>query len=64
MLYVFGDYVLDTHLYELRHGGDPCPLGPQVFNVLAYLVALALVGLAGAVWAVASGRLWVPWIAW
>jgi DNA-binding winged helix-turn-helix (wHTH) protein len=38
MVYVFGDYVLDTHLYELRHGGDPCPLGPQVFNVLAYLI--------------------------
>src|SRR5262245_22499600 len=28
-----------THLYELRHGGAPCPLGPQVFNVLAYLIA-------------------------
>ena len=39
MIYVFGDYTLDTHLYELRHGGVPCPLGPQVFNVLAYLIA-------------------------
>ena len=39
MIYVFGDYALDTHLYELRHGGEPCPLGPQVFNVLAYLIA-------------------------
>ena len=39
MIYVFGDYALDTHLYELRHGGKPCPLGPQVFNVLAYLMA-------------------------
>src|SRR5262245_53203679 len=28
-----------THLYELRHGGAPCPLGPQVFNVLTYLIA-------------------------
>jgi hypothetical protein len=40
-----------------------CLLG-DTRNVLAYLVALALVGLTGAVWAVASGRLWVPWIAW
>ena len=39
MIYVFGDYALDTHLYELRRGGEPCPLGPQVFNVLAYLIA-------------------------
>ena len=39
MIYVFGDYALDTHLYELRHSGPPCPLGPQVFNVLAYLIA-------------------------
>ena len=39
MIYVFGDYALDTCLYELRHGGEPCPLGPQVFNVLAYLIA-------------------------
>jgi DNA-binding winged helix-turn-helix (wHTH) protein/tetratricopeptide (TPR) repeat protein len=39
MIYIFGDYALDTHLYELRHSGTPCPLGPQVFNVLAYLIA-------------------------
>jgi hypothetical protein len=34
MIYVFGDYTLDTHLYELRHGETSRPLGPQVFNVL------------------------------
>jgi predicted ATPase/DNA-binding winged helix-turn-helix (wHTH) protein len=39
MIYVFGGYTLDTHLYELRHGEAPHPLGPQVFNVLAYLIA-------------------------
>jgi DNA-binding winged helix-turn-helix (wHTH) protein len=39
MIYIFGDYALDTCLYELRHGGEPCPLGPQVFNVLTYLIA-------------------------
>ena len=39
MIYVFGDYALDTRLYELRHSGESCPLGPQVFNVLAYLIA-------------------------
>jgi DNA-binding winged helix-turn-helix (wHTH) protein/class 3 adenylate cyclase len=39
MRYVFGDYSLDTQRYELRRAGDLIPLGPQVFNVLAYLVA-------------------------
>ena len=39
MRYVFGDYSLDTQCYELRHAGALIPLGPQVFNVLAYLVA-------------------------
>src|SRR5918912_2366360 len=38
MLYVFGDYALDTQLYELRHTGQPCKLEPRVFNVLAYLL--------------------------
>jgi DNA-binding winged helix-turn-helix (wHTH) protein/class 3 adenylate cyclase/tetratricopeptide (TPR) repeat protein len=39
MCYVFGDYSLDTQRYELRRAGELIPLGPQVFNVLAYLVA-------------------------
>ena len=39
MRYVFGDYSLDTQRYELRRAGELIPLGPQVFNVLAYLVA-------------------------
>lgn len=39
MRYVFGDYSLDTQRYELRRTGELIPLGPQVFNVLAYLVA-------------------------
>jgi DNA-binding winged helix-turn-helix (wHTH) protein len=38
MIYVFDDYTLDTQCYELRHGGVPCKLEPQVFNVLAYLL--------------------------
>jgi DNA-binding response OmpR family regulator len=38
MLYVFGAYTFDTQLYELRRAGELIPLGPQVFNVLAYLV--------------------------
>jgi DNA-binding winged helix-turn-helix (wHTH) protein len=38
MLYVFGEYALDTQLYELRHAGQPCQLEPQVFNVLTYLL--------------------------
>jgi class 3 adenylate cyclase/DNA-binding winged helix-turn-helix (wHTH) protein len=39
MRYVFGGYSLDTQCYELRRAGELIPLGPQVFNVLAYLVA-------------------------
>ena len=39
MRYVFGDYSLDTQRYELRRAGELIPLGPQVFNVLTYLVA-------------------------
>ena len=38
MLHIFGEYTLDTQLYELRRAGERIPLGPQVFNVLAYLV--------------------------
>jgi DNA-binding winged helix-turn-helix (wHTH) protein/tetratricopeptide (TPR) repeat protein len=38
MMYYFGDYVLDTRLYELRHAGVPCPLEPQVFALLLYLI--------------------------
>jgi class 3 adenylate cyclase/DNA-binding winged helix-turn-helix (wHTH) protein len=39
MRYVFGDYSLDTLRYELRRAGALIPLGPQVFDVLTYLVA-------------------------
>ena len=38
MLHIFGEYTLDTQLYELRRAGARIQLGPQVFNVLAYLV--------------------------
>jgi class 3 adenylate cyclase/predicted ATPase/DNA-binding winged helix-turn-helix (wHTH) protein len=38
MFYAFGEYTLDTQLYELRRAGERIHLGPQVFNVLAYLV--------------------------
>ena len=38
MIYLFGDYELDTTLYELRAAGVPCKLEPRVFNVLAYLI--------------------------
>ncbi len=37
MIYVFGEYELDTQLYELRRAGTPCALEPKAFNVLAYL---------------------------
>lgn len=38
MIYVFGDYELDTALYELRHAGKPCKVEPRVFDTLAYLI--------------------------
>src|SRR3712207_281303 len=33
------DLELDTAVFELRRGGTPVPMEPQVFDVLAYLVA-------------------------
>lgn len=39
MIYRFGDFELDTGRVELRQDGAVQPLEPQVFDVLAYLVA-------------------------
>ena len=39
MRYTFGDYVLDTQRYELRHAGEPIKLRRKVFQVFAYLLA-------------------------
>lgn len=39
MSYTFGDCELDTERYELRRSGRLCSVEPQVFDVLAYLVA-------------------------
>jgi DNA-binding winged helix-turn-helix (wHTH) protein len=38
MIYVFGDYELDTRLYELRRARAPIKLEPKVFDALAYLL--------------------------
>jgi hypothetical protein len=40
-----------------------CLLG-DTRNVLGYLAVLALLGLVGLGWAVASGSVWVPWFDW
>ena len=76
MRYVFGDYSLDTQRYELRRAGDLIPLGPQVFNALAYLVVhrdrvvsrdelfarLGRTSLSRMMpWGAAFGRHAVPW---
>ena len=37
--HVFGDVVLDTDRYELRRAGEPVHVEPQVFDVLALLLA-------------------------
>lgn len=39
MRYRFEGFELDTDMMELRRAGVPIPLEPQVFDVLAYLVA-------------------------
>ncbi|MEX2631561.1 MAG: winged helix-turn-helix domain-containing protein [Tistlia sp.] len=39
MIYAFEDCRLDTRLFELRRGGEPVPLEPQVYELLALLVA-------------------------
>ena len=38
MPYVFRDYTLDPHCYELRRDGTRVPLRPKVFQVLTYLI--------------------------
>lgn len=37
-MYQFGDFVLDTQLFQLRRAGEIIPLEPKVFDVLRYLV--------------------------
>lgn len=37
-VYRFDGHELDLQLFELRSGGEPCHLEPQVFEVLSYLV--------------------------
>lgn len=36
--YHFDEFELQTDLFELRRNGELCPMEPQVFTVLAYLV--------------------------
>lgn len=37
-MYQFGDFVLDTQLFQLRRADEIIPLEPKVFDVLRYLV--------------------------
>src|SRR5919106_424662 len=39
MRYAFDDYILDAQRYELHRAGNPVPLRPKPFEVLAYLLA-------------------------
>src|SRR5690349_24679111 len=39
MPFQFGDYVLDPGRRELSRGPEPVAMGPQVFDLLVYLVA-------------------------
>ena len=38
MIYVFGDYALDTERYELHRGGVPLRLEPKAFDLLVHLI--------------------------
>ena len=38
MLYVFGEYILDTHRRELRRAGVAVKLEPKAYQILTYLV--------------------------
>jgi DNA-binding winged helix-turn-helix (wHTH) protein len=38
MMYLFDDYTLHNELYELHYAGVPCPLEPQVLDILLYLI--------------------------
>lgn len=38
MIYSFGDYELDTSLFELRRCGEPRAIEPKAFDLLLYLV--------------------------
>src|SRR6188474_1701970 len=38
MQFRFADYVLDVARRELRRGGDPIAMEPQVFDLLVYLI--------------------------
>ena len=56
MRFLFGDHSLDTDLRELRRGGAPVALEPQVFDLLVHLVrhrdkVVSKDDLLAAVWA-------------
>ncbi|MEE8334605.1 MAG: winged helix-turn-helix domain-containing protein [Alphaproteobacteria bacterium] len=38
MIYRFAEFALDTELYELRRGGEPVAVEPQVFSLLLHLI--------------------------
>jgi DNA-binding winged helix-turn-helix (wHTH) protein len=38
MIHGFGDYELDTQLYQLRRADELVELEPKVFDLLAYLI--------------------------
>jgi TolB-like protein len=59
LLYSFEDFVFDTDQRELRRGSRLIPLQPQVFDVLAYLIAnrLRVVSKDDLIEAVWGGRI-------
>jgi predicted ATPase/DNA-binding winged helix-turn-helix (wHTH) protein len=39
VIVAFDEYEIDLDAFELRHGGEPIPVEPQVFEVLGYLAS-------------------------
>ncbi len=37
-VYAFDDFEIDLERFELRRQGEPVPIGPRAFDVLAYLI--------------------------
>lgn len=39
VIYRFGEYQIDTDLFELKHGSEAVKVEPQVFDLLVYLIS-------------------------
>ena len=59
LVYAFDDFEIDLERFELRREGQPVPIGPRAFDVLAYLIrhrdrAVSKPELVSKVWGVVA----------